>query len=58
MIGVIVALVVSVVGWSAACVACCFAGKGLCSLFGKMPSVCKVTRVIIIIGVQGDQRSL
>ena len=33
---------VSVVGWCGACVACCFSGKGLCTLFGKLPSVCKV----------------
>ena len=33
---------VSVVGWCGACVACCFSGKGLCNLFGKLPSVCKV----------------
>ena len=42
MIGVIVAVVVSVVGWCGACVACCFTGEGLCTLLGKIPWVCKV----------------
>ena len=42
MIGVIVAVVVSVVGWCGACVACCFAGEGLFTLLGKIPFVCMV----------------
>ena len=42
VIGVIVAIVVSVVGWCGACIFCCFSGEGLCTLLAKLPSVCKV----------------